>query len=100
MVACLTALPAQTGEDIVVTDQPTFWFGVKRYGYGWGLPVRWQGWAVLVAYLVLLYTGIGYFKPRRDGLSLLVYLAVLSVALVVIIVMKGERPLGWRWGKK
>ena len=81
-------------------DQSTFWFAVKRYGYGWGLPVRWQGWLVLVAYLVLLYGGIRYFEPRRDGLSLFVYLVVLTAALVAVIVVKGERPLRWRWGKE
>jgi hypothetical protein len=83
-----------------VTGQPTFWFGVKRYGYGWGLPVRWQGWAVLAAYLVLLYAGTSYFKPRRDVLSLFVFFVVLSAALVAIIAVKGEQPLRWRWGKK
>lgn len=81
-------------------DQSTFWFGVKRYGYGWGLPVRWQGWAVLIAYFVLLYGGISYFKPRRAGLSLFVYFIVLSAATVAVIVAKGERPLRWRWAKK
>lgn len=81
-------------------DQSAFWFGVKRYGYGWGLPVKWQGWAVLVAYLVLLYAGSYYFKPRGDALSLFVYFVVLSAVLIAIIVAKGERPLRWRWGKK
>lgn len=81
-------------------NQSTFWFGVKRYGYGWGLPVRWQGWAVLVAYFVLLFAGIYYFKPRHDGLGLFVEFVVLSAATVAIIVAKGERPVRWRWGKK
>ena len=81
-------------------DQPTFWFGVKRYGYGWGLPVRWQGWAVLVAYLALLYGGIYYFEPRRDALSLLVYLVALTAVLVGVFAVKGERPFRWRWGKE
>jgi len=84
----------------VVRDQSTFWFAVKRYGYGWGLPVRLQGWLVLVAYLALLYGGIRYFEPRRDGLSLFVYLVVLTAALVAVIAVKGERPLRWRWGKE
>ncbi len=29
-----------------MSDRPAFWFPVKRYGWGWGLPVRWQGWVV------------------------------------------------------
>jgi hypothetical protein len=84
----------------VVNDQSTFWFAAKRYGYGWGLPVRWQGWAVLVAYLVLLCGGIYYFKPRGNTVSLFVYFVVLSAALVAVIAVKGERPLRWRWGNK
>lgn len=78
----------------------TFWFAAKRYGYGWGLPFRWQGWAVLVGYFVLLLFGIYYFKARGDELSFFVYFVVLSVAMVAVIVVKGERPLRWRWGKK
>ncbi len=83
-----------------MNDRPTFWFPVKRYGYGWGFPVAWQGWAVLIAYLVLLFTGTYYFKSQRDVLSLLGYFAVLTVGLVAVIAVKGERPLRWRWGRR
>ena len=31
------------------------WFAPKRYGYGSGLPISWQGWAVLVGFLVLAF---------------------------------------------
>lgn len=84
----------------MVNDQPTFWFPVKRYGWGWGLPVRWQGWLVFAAYAALLYTGIYYFKAQRDALSLLIYVVALTGVLIAIMVAKGERPLGWRWGKR
>ena len=83
-----------------MNDQSTFWFGAKRYGYGWGLPVRWQGWAVLAAYLAMLYGGIAYFKSRGATGGLLFYLIALSAILVAVIVAKGERPARWRWGKK
>ncbi len=83
-----------------MNDKPAFWFPVKRYGWGWGLPVRWQGWVVFVAYLVLLYAAIYYFTPRRDSIGLSVSILVLTAALVVIVAIKGERPLAWRWGRK
>jgi hypothetical protein len=86
--------------DAVVTDQPTFWFPVKRYGWGWGLPVRWQGWVVFIAYLALLYAGIYYFKPTRATSSLLIYLLALTAALIVVVAVKGERPVRWRWGRE
>jgi len=82
-----------------VSDQP-YWFPVKRYGWGWGLPVRWQGWLVFLGYLVLLYAGIDYFKPRQAPLSLFLYIVVLTSVLVAIIALKGERPLRWRWGRE
>lgn len=79
------------------TDRPSFWFAAKRYGWGWGLPVRWQGWAVLVAYLVLIYAGRFLFGLGNGGF--LLYLVGLTVLLVVVVAAKGERPR-WRWGGK
>ncbi len=32
------------------------WFTPKRYGYGAGLPVAWQGWALLAGVVGLLAT--------------------------------------------
>lgn len=83
-----------------MNDKPAFWFPVKRYGWGWGLPVRWQGWAVFVAYLAFLYAGIHYFQQRREALGLSLYIVALTAVLVVVVAIKGERPVGWRWGKK
>jgi hypothetical protein len=83
-----------------MNNEPSFWFPVKRYGWGWGLPVRWQGWVVFALYALLLYAGIYYLEPRRDIVGLLIYLAALTALLVVVVVAKGERPVGWRWGNK
>ena len=83
-----------------MNDQPTFWFPAKRYGWGWGLPVRWQGWLVFVAYLGLIYAGISYFRPRQEALGFLLYAAVLTAVLVAIVALKGERPVRWRWGRQ
>ncbi len=83
-----------------MNDQPRFWFPVKRYGWGWGLPVRWQGWVVLAAYLALVYAGIHYLKPQRDVLGMSLYMSLITVALIAIAAIKGERPVRWRWGRK
>ncbi|MGF6701877.1 hypothetical protein OKW38_006554 [Paraburkholderia sp. MM5496-R1] len=37
-----------------------YWFPAKRYGWGWGLPLRWQGRLTLLAYFVLL--GVVVFR--------------------------------------
>ena len=82
-----------------MSERPPFWFAAKRYGYGWGLPVRWEGWLVFVAYLALLYAGIHYIFGPTSKLGLGIYIGVLTAALVAIVFIKGERPLRWRWGK-
>ena len=83
-----------------MSEKLDYWFPVKRYCWGWGMPVRWQGWVVFVAYVVLLYAGIYYFKPLSDEAGLTLYILALTAALIAIVAVKGERPLGWRWGKK
>ena len=84
----------------MANEQSGFWFGAKRYGYGWGFPVRWQGWVVLGAYFALLGGGIYYFAPQRNAPVLFTYLVLLTAALVAIIAATGERPVRWRWGGK
>ena len=77
-----------------------YWFPVKRYGWGWGLPVCWQGWVVFVGYLVALLGGLRYFVVHGTAVhSGLVYCIVLTLVFVAIVVIKGERPSGWRWGR-
>ncbi len=83
-------------------DAPSkaFWFPVKSHGWGWGMPVKWQGWAVLAGYLGLQYLGIRHFTARNDVVALVIFLIVLTVVLIGIVRLKGERPLKWRWGRE
>ena len=30
------------------------WFRAKRYGYGAGLPFKWQGWVLMLAHMALV----------------------------------------------
>jgi len=53
-----------------------YWFRAKRYGWGWGLPITWQGWVVFV-----------------------VCTLVMSLLLLAICYKKGEPPR-WRWGER
>lgn len=38
----------------MTTTPPKYWFPAKQYGWGWGLPNAWQGWAVLAGFGLLL----------------------------------------------
>jgi len=31
-------------------QEQNYWFPAKRYGWGWGIPVTWQGWAVMAIF--------------------------------------------------
>ncbi|MGF6485330.1 hypothetical protein [Paraburkholderia sp. JPY419] len=75
-----------------------YWFPAKRYGWGWGFPVRWQGWVTLLAYLVLLGVVAFRFQPAGHPLMFALLVALLTVALAVVCWLKGEPPR-WRWGK-
>ncbi|HEX2854100.1 MAG TPA: hypothetical protein VHO24_12750 [Opitutaceae bacterium] len=75
------------------------WFHPKKYGYGWGLPKRWQGWLVFVGYLVALIVPTFFLRTPKLVVAYLVYVTLLSVVLVAICLATGEKPT-WRWGDK
>jgi hypothetical protein len=77
--------------------EPEYWFPAKRYGWGWGLPARWQGWTVIVVFTGLLVAGPFLFPPDRVLGLYLGYSTLLAVFLVGVCWLKGEPPK-WRWG--
>ena len=78
-------------------EKPQYWFPVKRYGWGWGLPVRWQGWLVLGLYFASIFGAIRYYYPQDNIRGFLLVLGLATVVLIVICAWKGEKPLAWRW---
>lgn len=66
------------------------WFRAKRYGYGWGLPLTWQGWVVLVAYTAVMAVG-GIWFARNPGAFVAIMLGA-SAVLVWICWATGEPP--------
>jgi hypothetical protein len=80
-----------------MSGRKEFWFSAKRYGWGWGLPRTWQGWAVLGAFVLFLVFGSVLFPPAEKPWFFGIYTAVLCLLLLAICYAKGERPR-WRWG--
>jgi hypothetical protein len=74
-----------------------YWFPAKRFGWGWGFPITWQGWLVFAGWFVLLLAGIVLFPPRQSMAAFLLYVVVLSAVLIGVCWLKGEPPR-WRWG--
>lgn len=73
----------------------TAWFTAKRFGYGWGLPARWQGWVVLGVYVCALLAGLRLVRLHSP--QFLIYAGIVTGLLVLICAWKGEAP-AWRWG--
>jgi hypothetical protein len=74
-----------------------YWFPAKRYGWGWGLPQRAQGWVVLAVYAVALGALVWLLPPTRNELGFVASVLVLTAVLVLVCWLKGEPPR-WRWG--
>ena len=75
------------------SETPRYWFRAKRYGWGWGLPCRWQGWAVLLGYLVSIV--VSHVAVGREASG--VVTVVGALVLLLVAMTKGEPP-HWRWG--
>jgi hypothetical protein len=71
------------------------WFRSKRYGYGWGLPSRWQGWVVFIAYVAAFFAGTRWFTTSPA--YIIGYTFAITAVLIAICWWKGE-PARWRWG--
>lgn len=76
---------------------PRYWFLAKRYGWGWGLPGAWEGWATLAAFFGLMAAASYLFPPERDVWRFAGIVLLLVVALLAVCWLKGEPPR-WRWG--
>ena len=72
------------------------WFPAKRYGWGWGFPIAWQGWIVLLAYVTVVLGATFRMLPWHPVSHLLLILVATAV-LILICYVKGETPR-WRWG--
>ena len=80
-----------------MSDGPE-WFAAKRYGYGAGLPIAWQGWALLAVHLALVGAVIlvlGDWPAAAVGL-----IVVLSLALMLICARTTRGGWRWRWGRR
>ena len=75
-----------------------YWFSAKKYGYGWGLPARWQGWLVLIAYVAAMIVALGWWHGSPQVRTFVPSAVGLTAVFMLICWWKGEPPR-WRWGK-
>jgi hypothetical protein len=80
-----------------MANQRQYWFLAKRYGWGWGMPIVWQGWLVMLIYFLALGVTVSLLSTQLPLLSGLV--ALESGLMILVCYLKGE-PLSWHWCDK
>lgn len=83
-------------------DNPKgYWFKSRMFGWGW-TPVKWQGWLVVLVFIVfLLWNGTNLADkpdPASEDLTwFFINIAVAVAVLITICFKTGEKPK-WHWG--
>ena len=80
-----------------MTNRPE-WFAPKRYGYGAGLPIRWQGWTIAVAFIAVVVAVALRFGDRP--LAAIAFMMPIAALLVLITARTTRGGWRWRWGEK
>ncbi|MCJ2184080.1 hypothetical protein MTR62_15450 [Novosphingobium sp. 1949] len=73
--------------------KPGDWFARKRFGFGAGLPIAWQGWVVYALYLAIM---LGCSHWRHDAQPLDARAALVAMigatGLLFLIVSRRTQP--------
>lgn len=81
----------------MTVDDEEAWFLPKRYGYGTGMPIAWQGWALLGTYLFVVTSAA--FLVESSPLAFWTILFVATAAMSLICAAKTRGGWRWRWGE-
>jgi hypothetical protein len=73
------------------------WWAPKRFGYGAGLPIAWQGWAATLAY-TLLIVGAAYGVLPRSVSAFVAIILGATAAFLLIVARRTHGGWRWRWG--
>lgn len=76
-----------------MSDDGPEWFAPKRYGYGSGPPISWQGWVLTIGYVAV---AIGTVLALKDKPLVVVGIGVPTTFLFCLIAARTTRG-GWRW---
>lgn len=69
------------------------WFAPKLFGYGSGLPIAWQGWAVYGT-MATLCVGIGLVFGFESDIA---KFGILTVCLLPTPLIASRTAGGWKW---
>jgi hypothetical protein len=69
------------------------WFAPKRYGYGSGFPIRWEGWLLLAGFLAAAFAVSAMF----DDKPLVATAIIVPLTAVFLVICARTTRGGWRW---
>ena len=73
------------------------WFRAKKFGYGAGLPFKWQGWVTLAVYLLAM-TGLGLLADNDKAIPTFVTVALMLIITgIFTIIVRNHTEGGWKW---
>jgi hypothetical protein len=75
-----------------------YWFAPKRVGFGVGLPIRWQGWVLLLGSAAVTIAAV--LALRGQPLQLVGALVPLVGVFLVISCSKTRGGCRWRSGEE
>ncbi|MDE2137250.1 MAG: hypothetical protein KGJ68_07415 [Gammaproteobacteria bacterium] len=77
-----------------------YWFPAKRYGWGWGPPIAWQGWVAVLLWAAMVVAGLFLLRhnPYRPAAQI-AFVFIMGGVLTLVCYWTGEPPR-WRWGDR
>jgi hypothetical protein len=78
-----------------MSDGPE-WFAPKRYGYGSGRPISWQGWGLTIGFVAI--ATLLSVRLASHPLQVVAALAPLLIAFTLICARTTRGGWRWRWG--
>jgi hypothetical protein len=75
-----------------MSDGPE-WFAPKRYGYGAGRPISWQGWTLTIGFALLVAALSATLHEHPAQL----FAAILPPVIAFIVITARTTRGGWRW---
>jgi hypothetical protein len=74
------------------------WFAPKRYGFGCGFPIAWQGWLASALFVAVMLGSTLIFADRP-----LIILSIVLPATALFLLVAAKTTRGgwrWRWGER
>ncbi|MDN3646705.1 hypothetical protein QWY75_10885 [Pontixanthobacter aestiaquae] len=74
-----------------------YWFAPKKFGYGSGLPIAWQGWVLLAGYIVLMFGAALLLESGGLGVTAILVAAMIIMTILFVFIAKRRTKGGWKW---